>query len=180
MAVDVDISTVHRGSGLVEVASLCRLDWCVVRTMRLAALHDSPDSFVNTWAAEWRLPSEYWRSCFTNSTWVVARAGTRYVGIARLAPPEHDLPGVPYIESVWVSPDHRRQGVVRRMLDRLECHARVSCATELRLWVLDTNESAMRAYQKLGFSPLLIAQDTMKRRSDATFVKERLISKPLL
>lgn len=180
MAVDVDISTVHPGSGLVEVAELGRLDWRVVRAMRLAALHDSPDAFVNTWMGEWRLPSAHWRSCFTNSTWVAARTGTQFVGMARLAPPERGLPRVPYIESVWVEPSFRWQGVLRQMIEWLEYHALAVGATELRLWVLDTNESAGRAYQKLGFSPLLDAQDTAKRRSDGTFVKERLMSKPLL
>jgi GNAT superfamily N-acetyltransferase len=180
MAVDADISTVRRGSGLVEVAELSCFDWRVVRTMRLAALHNAPGAFVNTWAAEWRLPSDHWRSCFTNSTWVAARTGTQFVGIARLAPPERHRPDVPFIESVWVDPDFRWQGVLRLMLERLENHALAVGATELRLWVLDTNESAGRAYQKLGFSHLLVAQDTTKRRSDGTFVKERLMSKPLL
>ena len=97
MAVDVDISTVHRGSSLVEVVELGPLHWRDVRAMRLAALHDSPDAFVNTWMGEWRLPSTHWRSCFTNSTWVAARTGPQFVGIACLAPPERELPGVPYI-----------------------------------------------------------------------------------
>jgi GNAT superfamily N-acetyltransferase len=183
MAVDADISMVHPGSGLVEVAELSCLDWRVVRAMRLAALHNAPGAFVNTWAAEWRLPSDHWRSCFVDSTWVVAQAAEAdFVGIARLALPEEDhlREVVRYVESVWVEPSFRWQGVLRQMLELLEEHARAARATELRLWVLDTNETARNAYQKLDFSLLMDAQDTTKRRSDGTFVKERLMSKPLL
>jgi hypothetical protein len=45
-------------------------------------------------------------------------------------------------------------------------------------WVLDTNESAERAYQKLGFS-LVLDKDTTKPRADGTFVEERLMTKPI-
>jgi GNAT superfamily N-acetyltransferase len=183
MAVDVDVSTVHRGSGLVEeVIELCHHDWPIMRAMRLAALRDAPGAFVNTWMAESQLPPAHWQGRFADSTWVVARAGGEFVGIARVALPEEDhlLDDIRFVESVWVAPSFRWRGVLRQMLERLEHHALAMCATELRLWVLDTNEQAGRAYQKLGFSPLLVAQDTTKCRSDGTFVKERLMSKPLL
>lgn len=184
MAVDTDISARPISSvRLLEVDEVDCFQWRLVRAMRLAALCDAPLAFVNTWAAEWRMPREYWQDRFTEATWVVARDREAPVGIARLAPDEreHDAPRTPYfVESVWVDRPYRWQGVLRQMMDRLEVHALALGATELRLWVLDTNEAAGRAYHKLGFSPMFVAQTTTKRAEDGTFVTERLMSKPLL
>jgi GNAT superfamily N-acetyltransferase len=103
-----------------------------------------------------------------------------FAGIARLAPPEHGLPWVRFVESVWVDPRFRRQGVLREMVEHLEILARSAGAIELRLWVLDTNESAGRAYQKLEFGHMFVSQITPKRLADGTPVLEKLMSKPIL
>jgi GNAT superfamily N-acetyltransferase len=164
----------------VEVAELDRFQWRIVRSMRLAALCDSPDAFVNTWAAELRLPPKYWQDSIADSTWVVARDGEEAVGIARLAPAERHALQAPFVESVWVKRPYRRRHVLSQMLERLEDHARAADATELRLWVLDSNDSARDAYVKLGFNLVVgVAQD-IKPRGDGTFVKERLMIKTLL
>ena len=176
MAVSTGIFTL-----LLEVVELDRSQWRLVRKMRLAALCDAPHAFVNTWAAEWGLPREYWQDRFADATWVAAVDGEASVGIARLAPSEPGAPQAPYVESVWVARTHRWRGVLRKMMDHLEFQAVAQGATELRLWVLDTNETAGWAYQKLGFSPVVDAvQDTIKCTSDGMFVKEQLMSKPLL
>ena len=97
MAVSTGIFTL-----LLEVVELDRSQWRLVRKMRLAALCDAPHAFVNTWAAEWGLPREYWQDRFADATWVAAVDGEASVGIARLAPAE---PGAPH----HVSQHARRQ-----------------------------------------------------------------------
>lgn len=181
MAVGADMSVALGRSRIVHVAPLTCCEWPVLRSMRGAALRDAPSAFVTTWATERRLPVGHWQSRFVTSTWVAARDETKTVGIACLAPPDADAPRAPFVESVWVRPIYRWQGVLRQMLDRLEFHAREADSVELRLWVLETNESACSAYQKLGFGLVVgVTQDTAKLRQDGTPVKEQLMSKSLL
>jgi ribosomal protein S18 acetylase RimI-like enzyme len=175
----VSASVQTGGSSFVRVAELQCDQWPVLQMMRLDALQNAPGAFVSTSAAERELESDDWQARFTDATWVVARRGLEFVGIARLALPEDDLPWVRFVESVWVDPRFRRQGVLREMLEHLEGLARTEGATELRLWVLDANESAFDAYKKLGFDPMWVSQPTEKR-SNGVPVMERLMSKPFL
>jgi GNAT superfamily N-acetyltransferase len=168
------------GLARVDVTELHRSQSSTLRSMRLKALDDAPSAFVTTWETELGRQSDYWEEQFVRATWVIAQHGAPIVGIAALVQPDPESP-VRFIESVWVEPEYRWCGVLRQMLDHLEGRAKADGATELRLWVLDTNESAERAYHKLGFGLLVDqAKDTTKQRADGTFVKERLMSKSLL
>lgn len=165
----------------VVVSELDRVEWWTLRSMRLAALDDAPHAFVTTWAAEWATGTKDWLDRFTVRTWIAARAGGAVVGIACLGPPDADAPHSHFVESVWVKPGYRWRGVLRQMLDELAIRARANGAKELRLWVLDTNESACTAYLKLDFSPLMDrVQDTVKLTAEGRVVRERLMSRPLL
>ncbi len=170
------------GTTCVDVIELDPDQWPLLKLMRLRALGDAPSAFVTTREAEQFKPFSHWRGLATGATWVVASHGEQTVGIASLVQPDPTAPSnCRFIESVWVEPLHRWRGVLRQMLEHLEVRARMEGATELRLWVLDTNESAGRAYVKLGFSPDLGAdQETTKTRSDGSVVLERLMTKPLL
>jgi GNAT superfamily N-acetyltransferase len=169
------------GLARVDVTELHRSQSSTLRSMRLEALRDAPSAFVTTLEAERGRPSDYWEEQFDLATWVIAQHGARTVGIAALLRPDPASPSCRFIESVWVEPEYRGHGVLRQMLDHLEGRAKEGDATELRLWVLDTNESAERAYVKLGFSLQVDQeQDTARQRPDETFVKERLMSKSLL
>jgi GNAT superfamily N-acetyltransferase len=172
--VDVDVTELHRSQS------------SILKDMRLKALDDAPSAFVTTLESELDRPPDYWEEQFDRATWVIAQDGIApddplIVGIAALVRPDPESP-VRFIESVWVEPAYRRRGVLRQMLDQLEGCAKKDGATELRLWVLDTNESVVWAYQKLDFDLVMVdgEQDTTKRRPDGTFVKEHLMFKSLL
>jgi GNAT superfamily N-acetyltransferase len=173
-------SAVAPPGGLARVTELDRSQSSTLKSMRLEALRDAPSAFVATWEAERDRPPDYWEEQFVRATWVIAQHGARTVGIAALVEPEPKSL-VRFVESVWVEPEYRWCGVLRQMLDHLEERAKEDGANELRLWVLDTNESAEEAYLKLGFSLQVDQeQDTAKQRADGTFVKERLMTKPIL
>lgn len=171
------------GLACVDVTELHRSQSSTLKNMRLKALRDAPSAFVTTLKTELCRPPVYWEEQFDRATWVIAQDGIapdRPVGIAALVRPDPESP-VRFIESVWVEPEYRWRGVLRRMLDHMEGRAKEDGVTELRLWVLDTNESAERAYHKLGFGLLIDeAKDTAKQRADGMFVKERLMAKPIL
>jgi ribosomal protein S18 acetylase RimI-like enzyme len=167
---------------VVETDLLCpKTDWPLLMSARLRALQDSPDAFVATLTAEKKQTPEKWGAHYAGSTWAVARDGDEVVGIACLIAAQPDDPQARFIESVWVTPEHRRRGLVREMLWQLEGKARIGGAAFLKLWVLETNDSAYDAYLKLDFYAVPDRdQDSWKSRADGTFVQERLMVKPLL
>jgi ribosomal protein S18 acetylase RimI-like enzyme len=157
-------------------------DWQELQDTRLHALEESPHAFVATYTEEALLPELYWRSRIESSTWMVAREGGQTIGLARLRTPEDEPVDVRYIESVWVHPVHRCKGVVRSMMNRLELRALNAGVARLRLWVLDTNESAEDAYVKLGYNVELpeCIQQTRKLTGNGMPVHERKMVKDIL
>ena len=61
-----------------------------------------------------------------------------------------------YCGFMYVDPSHRGKGVNQLIIDALKTWARSKNLTELRLDVYTTNDIAIRAYEKAGFTPYLI------------------------
>ena len=61
-----------------------------------------------------------------------------------------------YIGLIYVLPKYRRRGVSRFILDSLVDWLRLKEVKDIRLDVFSNNHQALAAYQKIGFSPLLI------------------------
>jgi len=57
---------------------------------------------------------------------------------------------------MYVKPDHRGKGVNQMIMDALQQWALSKNITEFRLEVYHNNPSAIRAYEKVGFMPLLL------------------------
>jgi GNAT superfamily N-acetyltransferase len=56
-----------------------------------------------------------------------------------------------WIQSLYVQPDRRGEGLADALLARLEQEARAAGALDLRLCVLDTNRRALKVYRRCGF-----------------------------
>ena len=81
------------------------------------------------------------------SLWLVALAGDTvagYVG-SQTVLDEADL------MNVAVAPDDRKQGVARALLEELEARLRSKSVRSITLEVRDSNEAAIRLYEKLGY-----------------------------
>lgn len=81
------------------------------------------------------------------SLWLVALAGDTvagYVG-SQTVLDEADL------MNVAVAPDDRKQGVARALLEELEARLRSKSVHSITLEVRDSNEAAIRLYEKLGY-----------------------------
>lgn len=61
-----------------------------------------------------------------------------------------------YCGFMYVEPAYRGKGVNQLIVDTLKAWARSKNLTELRLDVYTTNDTAIRAYEKAGFTPYLI------------------------
>jgi RimJ/RimL family protein N-acetyltransferase len=61
-----------------------------------------------------------------------------------------------YIGFMYVRPEHRGKGVSQKILDALLDWAKTHDLTEIRLEVYSENLSAIKAYEKAGFKPLVL------------------------
>lgn len=62
-----------------------------------------------------------------------------------------------YLGFMFVEPSHRGKGVNRKIITALQAWAYAQKVTELRLEVYVDNISAIKAYEKLGFTKLIVA-----------------------
>jgi ribosomal protein S18 acetylase RimI-like enzyme len=122
-----------------------------LRDIRLAALLDSPDTFLSTYEKERLFGDVHWRAEFDRGDWHIGYADGEPIvllGVTRDADTPADAC---YFEYLWVAPGHRRRGVALRMikvvLDRLSADG----VRTVLLWVLDGNDAAVRVYERAGF-----------------------------
>ena len=122
------------------------------RAIRLAALQNSPDSFGSTYESEVARPMSAWEERLATPGAFGAYLDGKIVGMARFvrdagsAKERHKGS----IYGMYVALEARGQGIGSALLDALIHHAS-GIVEQLRLGVVDTNEAAIRLYQKHGF-----------------------------
>ncbi|WP_345991872.1 GNAT family N-acetyltransferase [Chryseobacterium sp. Chry.R1] len=67
-----------------------------------------------------------------------------------------------YLGFMYVKPEHRGQGINQSVIDRLIKWSEERGMKEIRLDVYDQNESAVKAYEKVGFEPVLLTMRLKK------------------
>jgi [ribosomal protein S18]-alanine N-acetyltransferase len=119
-----------------------------------------PDDFSELYAIEeicfWpplRFDVRYMRQLVNSSnavTWIAEENG-HIVGFAivKWTRPSREL--IAYIETLEVSPEHRRKGIGGELLRRTEESARATDARAIRLHVDTENAGAIHIYQEHGF-----------------------------
>jgi len=138
------------GSPGVRVDVLTPAEWKILQKIRLEALRESPQAFLSNYDLEFRWAEDDWRRMLVNALWVVARQGRRTIGLA-CSNPDRDRPEVCHLESVWVTPPHRKLGVTRALVDFVKDIERRAGVVELLVWVLEGNHDARMVYERLGF-----------------------------
>ena len=140
-----------------------------MRTVRLAALADSPTAFGSTLEREQKYDEARWRDWTRNVATFLACCNGLLVGIAG------GLPGSNTDErtvvAMWVQPDHRRIGVASALLDTLRRWARDDGATRLTLWVTRSNDPAATLYGRAGYTP---TGDSKPLPSNPSLVEDKL------
>jgi GNAT superfamily N-acetyltransferase len=61
-----------------------------------------------------------------------------------------------YLGFMYVVPEHRGRGINKRIVDALEAWSLSKGVTEMRLEVYAVNAAAVRAYEKSGYSSLIL------------------------
>lgn len=157
--------------GAVSVRRLTPGDTEIFRTVRLAALQDSPDAFGESLAvareSDWSARTAS-GSSFTDRGVFLALAGQQAVGMVFVrgeAPPSPAFLG-----GMWVHPLFRRHGVGRALVVHGLTFLRSIGQRRVSLWVASAHSEVLSFYRTLGFretgatdssspgSPLTIAE----------------------
>ncbi|MGH3274049.1 MAG: GNAT family N-acetyltransferase [Streptosporangiaceae bacterium] len=161
----------------IEIRRLHPGDWAALRAMRLAALAEAPYAFASTLEREGAFDEQEWRSRLATTVhfgaWDPAPdprdPDPRLVGLAATfperpaaterpeAPEQPAAPASPavtwHLVAMWVSPEHRGQGIADRLVAAVCELARARGAGQVALWVADANPRARVVYRRLGFRP---------------------------
>src|SRR5512133_1433749 len=100
----------------ITVRALTEDEWEQYRSIRLAALEESPQAFVATHAEEEAYDEDRWRDRMRRSLRLLAEADGMPVGVASVGDTSADTPGVAQWFGLWVAPRSRGTGVATRLV----------------------------------------------------------------
>ena len=131
-------------------------DWQTYRTVRLAALLDTPDAFGARYVDEAARTSAEWEAivrerCASgmSEAWFAETDGNvvGLVGAFRSDPTQRRADLV----SMWVDPAARGLGIARMLVDAVLGWALAADLTDVSLWVTRGNDAAQALYESMGF-----------------------------
>jgi ribosomal protein S18 acetylase RimI-like enzyme len=134
-----------------------RADAHLLQAAMRKAVSTSPEAFFTTLADLNARPAARWEREIRTSSWAVLEAGDDVVGIAAAKRPDpvadygHDPARACFIESVWIHPERRRQGLGERLVSYLIETQRGRGIEWFLLWVVLANRGAIHFYERLGF-----------------------------
>jgi RimJ/RimL family protein N-acetyltransferase len=136
----------------VEVRPIRPEEWQELRATRLEALAESPAAFWSSSEQEAALGEDEWRRRAAAGGTFMARDGDGApIGIATGYAPPNAPAGRRHLVGMWVAPRARGRGVAGALIAQVAAWARDDGADELSLWVVDGNDAARRAYERVGF-----------------------------
>lgn len=144
----------------VDLRTVRRDDWRLLRDVRLRALADAPDAFGSTLADAERLDDDAWRARADNGalTLVAVEDGVGLAMGGAFAPGSPDGRTTVFVWGMWTDPVARGRGLAGRLLDALVAWCRDpdragTSYDEVRLHVTEGNDAARRLYLGRGFAP---------------------------
>jgi ribosomal protein S18 acetylase RimI-like enzyme len=128
----------------------------VFKAVRLRALQDTPTAFGSTYAKESQLADDDWikraeRWNGERAAGFIAMDGATACGMVCSFLDEEDATQA-HLIAMWAAPTHRRQGLGRRLVTEVLAWARSRGASTMLLMVTSNNETAIRFYERLGFT----------------------------
>lgn len=128
----------------------------LLKSVRLAALTDSPSAFGSSYAAEAGLQDDHWTdrailgAAGERSATFFAVVDESVVGLVSTYRPDPAGLSVELV-SMWVSPAHRRAGIAAELVAAVVSWAHQTDMATVELWVTRGNHAAVRLYQTAGF-----------------------------
>ncbi len=126
-------------------------DWRSFRQLRLAALQEAPEAFVNSYADESAYDEAFWRVRLGRATRIIATINQEPVGIASIGSADDPSSGDLY--GLWVAPEHRGTGVAMTLVQASARQAQADGRRKITLWVGTDNGRAVAFFSSMGFRP---------------------------
>jgi GNAT superfamily N-acetyltransferase len=134
----------------ISVHVLHEDDWREYRELRLAALQESPDAFLATYAEEATQQEQYWRGGVVRAHRLLAERDGAPVGVASVDMIE-GAPRAADFRDLWVTPEARNTGVASRLVQAAVDQAIQDGCTKLYYWVSTENGRAIGFAINAGF-----------------------------
>jgi GNAT superfamily N-acetyltransferase len=134
----------------ISVRVLGEDDWDTYRQVRLAALQESPQAFIDTYADQAPRPEQYWRDCMVRAHRLLAERDAAPVGVASLKMIDEE-PQAADFRDLWVTPEARNTGVASRLVQTAADQAIQDGCTRLYYWVSTENGRAIGFAINAGF-----------------------------
>jgi ribosomal protein S18 acetylase RimI-like enzyme len=136
----------------VLVRATTEEDWEVLKTIRLAALLDSPTAFGLTYTAAAAYSERQWRdraSTQTQPQFLVAISEGHAVGLIgdSIGPSEESN-----LIAMWVHPNYRGMGIAASLVNAIQMRAIERGHRRVVLSVSPDNADAVRLYRRHGFA----------------------------
>ena len=138
-------------------------EWSRLREIRLASLLESPEAFGSSYEREIAFSEKEWRELFNLNSYLVASIDGKDIAIMFLEKLRGDFGATCWVGGCWSNPQYRGIGALRSMFDY------VDSVKDQRGWqiqglgVFIVNESAIAAYEKLGFKAMGEVQESTRR-----------------
>ena len=123
-------------------------DWQTYKRVRIAALASDPHAFASTLDHAQQLTDEEWKARLVTSAFFIGDLDGQPAGLVG----GHRRDGHVELISMWVAPEARRVGLGTRLIEALVKWAAAEGYETVRLWVVEGNAAAEKAYAKSGFS----------------------------
>ena len=123
-------------------------DWQTYKRIRLTALESDPSAFSSTLDHAQSLPDEESKARIDRSPVFIGEDGGVPAGLAIGI----DIGEGAELISMWVAPTSRGTGLASRLIEAVVGWASGAGYDEIRLWVVEGNVAAEKAYAKSGFA----------------------------
>ncbi|MDO5501908.1 MAG: GNAT family N-acetyltransferase [Actinomycetia bacterium] len=137
----------------ITVRPLTEEEWDEYRSVRLAALQESPEAFVASYEEEVEYDEEFWRLRMRRSERLLAEQDGEGVGIVSIGGVETDDGDYAELFGLWVTPSLRGKGVATKLVTASAEKARDGGKTHLNYWVGTENGRAVAFASGFGFRP---------------------------
>lgn len=134
-------------SGEQRVRRLAPDDWEIYRRIRLIALATDPHAFGSTFAREQDRPEGEWKTRLITSAFFLGEVNGAAGGLVGA----HRRDEYAELISMWVVPELRGKGLAAVLIHAVIDWAAGEGYREVRLWVVEGNVAAEKAYAKAGF-----------------------------
>lgn len=141
------------GMAEITVRVLTEEEWDQYRSVRLAALHESPEAFVASYEEEAEYDEDFWRTRMRRSQRFLAEVDGEAVGTASVGEVDTDDGCHAELFGLWVSPALRGKGIATELVRAGATNARQTGKSHLYYWVGTDNGRAVAFASGFGFRP---------------------------